>query len=325
MVIHQDILSTIGDTPLVELKRESTSSARVAAKLEFFNPMGSVKDRPALAMIEAAESAGLLKPGDIIAEATSGNTGLGLAMVGAVKGYRVVLFVEEIDMLESVARAAVALNAQIINTASFPDAVAAAESLGRARPDVFVPHQFSNKANPQIHEVTTAQEIIQSVGAPLKAFVGSFGSGGTITGVGKALKSFNPNIDIVLVEPETVPLFSGGKVTCSEIHGVGPTFRPQIMQESVHDQIMQIGVEEAWKELRRLAADEGILCGPSSGALACAARKLARQYEPDDVIVTVFPDSGERYLGTEVFPAISPHQPQPLFNEEVHYEPTNQH
>ena len=302
MALHKNILSVVGNTPMVQLQNVSQEEGGiVCAKLECLNPMGSVKDRPALAMIEAAERSGDLRRGDIIAEATSGNTGLGLAMVGAVKGYQVVLFVELIDMLPSVEATAKALGANIINTDDFESAVRAAEEYGKNNANVFVPHQFRNLENPSIHERTTAIEIIEDVGPKIKAFVGSFGSGGTITGVGRALKRYNPDIEIVLVEPETVQLFSGGKVTCSEIHGVGPTFRPDIMQHSVHDRIIQVGKTDAWKMACRLASEEGMICGPSSGALAYAATEIAREFDPGDVVVTIFPDTGNRYLDTGLF------------------------
>lgn len=302
MAFHHDILSTIGNTPLVQLNRVVRGGgARVFAKLESFNPMGSVKDRPALAMVLAAERAGILHDGSIIAEATSGNTGLGLAMVGAVRGYRVILFVEAIDRLNSVVEAAAALGAEIVTTDDFPTAVRRAEELQETTPGVFVPHQFRNPANPEIHEQTTAQEIIRDAGSGLRAFVGSFGSGGTITGVGRALKRHDPTIEIILVEPDTVRLFSGGPIGCSQIHGVGPTFRPDVMDGSVHDRVMQVNARDARAFARRLAREEGILCGPSSGGLGWAATEVARRCDPRDVVVTIFPDTGNRYLDTGLF------------------------
>jgi cysteine synthase len=302
MAFHQNILSTIGNTPLVQLNRVvPAGTGRVYAKLESFNPMGSVKDRPALAMVLAAERAGLLCEGSVIAEATSGNTGLGLAMIGAVRGYRVVLFVEAIDRLNSVVDAAAALGAEVITADDFSTAVRQAEAFQAATQGVFVPHQFRNPANPEVHERTTAQEIIRDAGPALRAFVGSFGSGGTITGIGRALKRHDPTIEVVLVEPDTVQLFSGGPVGCSQIHGLGPTFRPPVMEGSVHDRVMQVSARDGRKFARRLAREEGILCGPSSGALAWAAAEVAQNYGAKDIVVTVFPDTGNRYLETGLY------------------------
>lgn len=302
MNAHADILSTIGNTPLVRLNRVAVheNGAIVFAKLEQFNPSGSVKDRTALAMIEAAEKVGRLKPGSIIAEATSGNLGLGLAMIGAVRGYKVVLFVEEIDRLESFIKAAKALGAEVITTSSFVSAVRLAEQFQADDPDVFVPQQFKNMANPEIHERTTAEEIIRDAGPRLRAFVASFGSGGTFTGVSRALKRHDPSIEAVLVEPDTAPLFSGGDVSCSYIHGVGPTFRPEVMGAVEYDSVMQVSVADAHEYMRRLAREEGIFCGPSSGALAWAAAQVAKRYGPDDVVVTIFADAGNRYLGAGI-------------------------
>ncbi len=295
--IQPDILSTVGNTPLVRLNRiVPQGGATVCAKLEMFNPTGSIKDRTAFAMIEQAEREGRLRPGSIIVEATSGNLGLGLSMVGAVHGYKVVLFVEEIDRLESFIKTAHALGADVVITSSFLTAVRLAEQFQADDPDVFVPQQFKNSANPEVHEKKTAEEIIRDAGPRLRAFVASFGSGGTLTGVSRALKRHNPDIEVVLVEPDTVPLFSGGEVSCSAIHGIGPTFRPDVMGSVVYDSVIQVSGEEAHTYMRRVAREEGIFCGPSSGALACAAARVAGRYGPDDVVVTIFPDAGNRYL-----------------------------
>jgi cysteine synthase A len=297
MPIKPDVLSTIGDTPLVRLNRVTDGlKAAVCAKLEQFNPMTSIKDRPALAMVQRAEAEGRLKPGSIIAEPTSGNTGLGLAMVGAVKGYRVILFMEEMDRLRSFVLTAEALGAEVVTAHSFQEAVAMALQLQKDDPRVFVPHQFVNRANPDCHEATTAQEILRDAGPSLRAFVGGMGSGGTITGVGRALKRHDPSIRIILAEPDTASIISGGPVGCSEIPGMGPTFRPELMDTSVVDQVLRINSKDARAFMRRLGREEGILCGPSSGALGYAATLVAREYGPGDVVVTVFPDFGMRYL-----------------------------
>lgn len=299
MNVHPDILSTVGDTPLVRLNRiVPEGGAMVCAKLEMFNPTGSIKDRTALAMVEEAEKEGKLKPGSMIAEATSGNLGLGLAMVAAVRGYQVVLFVEEIDRLDSFIKTAHALGADVVTTTDFMTAVRLGEQFQIDDPDVFVPQQFKNTANPDVHERQTAEEIIRDAGPRLRAFVASFGSGGTFTGISRSLKRYKPDVEVVLVEPDTVPLFSGGEVSCSAIHGIGPTFRPDVMSSVVYDSIMQVSGEDAHIYMRRLAREEGIFCGPSSGALACAAVQVAARYQPGDVIVTIFPDAGNRYLGS---------------------------
>lgn len=302
MNIRSSVLETIGGTPLVRLNRVTAMvPATVCAKLEQFNPMTSIKDRPALAMIDRAEREGRLRPGSTIAEATSGNTGLALAMVGAVRGYRVVLFVEEVDFfVPTLVAAAQALGAELVRTPDFTKAVAMANQFAKDDPDVFVPNQFGNPANPDCHE-RTAQEILTDAGPRLRAFVASFGSGGTISGVGRAIKRLRPDVKVVLVEPDTVRLFSGGSVSCSGIHGVGPTFKPSIMDERVVDAIVQVPALRAQAFMRRLAREEGILCGPSSGALALAAIDVAREYAAGDVVVTIFPDMGMRYLSLGLF------------------------
>jgi cysteine synthase A len=300
--MKDSILDTVGNTPLVRLDRIAAGvPATVCGKLEQFNPLTSIKDRPALAMVEAGERAGLLRPGSVIVEPTSGNTGLGLAMVGAVKGYRVILVVEAIDRLGVFVQAATALGAEVITTSSFERAVALARQFAKDDPRVFMPNQFENPANPACHERTTAQEILHDAGPRLRAFVGSFGSGGTLTGVSHALKAALPAVKIVLAEPDTVPLFSGGPVTCSMIHGVGPTFRPPVMADAIIDEIIPVSADEAHDTMRDLARKEGILVGPSSGALVAVAVRVARTLEPGDIVVTVLPDFGMRYLGLGMF------------------------
>ncbi len=274
----------------------------VYAKLERFNPMGSVKDRPALAMIEDAEKRGTLRPGMTIVEATSGNTGLGLAMIAAVKGYKIRLIIEQIDVLDSTIFAAQALGAELHFVDSFEEAVAYAEMLGRKNRDIYVPHQFKNLSNPTVHQRTTAREIIDDLDGRITCFIASFGSGGTFTGVGTVLKRFNPAIRLILVEPDTVPLFSGGKIACSEIHGVGPTFKSSFFREELIDDILQVNARQAHEMMRRLASEEGVIVGPSSGALAYAACLVAEQYDrQDESIVTVFPDMGDRYFNERLF------------------------
>ncbi len=303
MDIKNDILETIGGTPLVRLNRVvDDTAATICGKLERFNPMGSVKDRPAQAMVDAAERDGRLRPGSIIVEPTSGNTGLGLAMVGAVRGYRVILILEDVDTLESVVEAAKALGAEIIATSNFTKTVELAEQFQRDDPRVFMPHQFKNPANPNCHEQVTSQEIIRDAGPRLRAFVAAIGSGGSITGVGRALKAHDPSIEIVLIEPDTIPIVSKkGDVTCSEIHGIGPPFLPETMDPSVVDTIIQVNTKDAMHYMRRLAHEEGILCGPSSGATVFGSIQVARRYDADDVIVVMLPDMGDRYLSEGLF------------------------
>lgn len=307
--MKNSILDTIGNTPLVHLSRIAPDvAAIVCGKLEQFNPLTSIKDRPALAMIERAERDGSLRPGSTIVEPTSGNTGLGLAMVGAVKGYKVILVVESIDRLSTFVQAASALGAEVITTHSFEAAIALARQLAKDDPRLFMPNQFENEANPDCHRDTTAQEILRDAGPRLRAFVGSFGSGGTLTGVSLALKAVHPDVKIVLAEPDTVPIFSGGgPIACSAIHGIGPTFRPPLMRNAHIDEVIQVTAEEAHQVMRDLARKEGILAGPSSGALVAVAIRVARQLNPGDVVVTVLPDFGMRYLDSRLYD-----QPKPL-------------
>ena len=299
MHIHENILSTIGHTPLVKLNRVTSGiEATVCAKLEAFNPMGSVKDRPALAMIERAEAEGLLQPGATIVEPTSGNTGLGIAMVAATRGYRVVLVMGEAALKTTIPKAARALGAEVIFTKLFSDAVVKAHELQHEWENVFIPNQFENPSNPGSH-VSTTQEIIDDAGAGLKAFVASFGSSGTLTGVGRRLKKHKADIEIAVAEPENIPHFSGGEIGCSGIPGIGPPFRPAIMEDAVVDTICKVTNAEANEMTDRLAREEGIFCGPSSGVICCAALRVAKNYKKGDVIVSIFPDTGNRYL-TEV-------------------------
>lgn len=303
-MVLSSILDAIGNTPLIKLSKLSpTDKATVYGKAEFLNPMGSVKDRPALAMINSAEKKGLLKPGMTIVEGTSGNTGVGLTMAAIIKGYKVIIVMEEIDVVESICKIVKTFGAEVICTNSFESAVKLAETMQRENPErYYVPHQFKNIANPQIHTQTTAQEIIKDIGPRIKAFVSTFGSGGTFTGIGRALKEYNPNIELVLIEPDTVPLFSGGKITCSEIHGVGPTFISDIFDRSLIDTTVQVSGKDARKMALNIARNEGMLCGPSAGASVYAAIKVAERYAKDDVVVTILPDRGERYFGENVFP-----------------------
>jgi len=294
----ETILDLIGDTPLVRLHRlPPQGAAEVWAKVERFNPAGSVKDRIA----KSAEEAGLLKPGGVIVEPTSGNTGIGLAMVAAVKGYRLILTMPETVSAE---RAALmrAYGAEVILTSGptgMKGAIAAAEEMVRER-GYFMPLQFANPANPEVHRRTTAAEILAQV-ERLDAFVCGVGTGGTVTGVGEVLKGVFPNVRIVAVEPAGSPVLSGGSPGKHKIQGIGPGFVPQVLNSAVIDEIIQVTDEDAAQATRRLAREEGILAGISSGAAAWAAIQVAQRLGKGKLVVTVLPDTGERYLSTGLF------------------------
>jgi len=305
MPVFNSILDMIGNTPMVRLNRiVPEGGGTVYAKLEQFNPSGSVKARAAYSMITAAEEAGKLKPGMVLAEATSGNLGLAVSMVGAVKGYRVVLFVEENDRIDVFMKSARSLGAEMVFTENFEMAVHLAAQFAKDDPNVFVLSQFTNPANPKIHAETTAREIVRDAGPRLRAFVASFGSGGTFTGVSSYLKAHHPEVEVVLAEPEGAPLFSGGPMGCSKIHGVGPTFKPVIMEGVQIDTIIPVSLESADATRARLAREEGIFVGPSSGAIASVAVSVAARYKPDDIIVAVLPDAGNRYINFAGIPEV---------------------
>lgn len=298
----ETVLDLVGNTPLVRLQRmPAPGAAQVWAKLERFNPGGSVKDRIARSMIEAAEDAGMLEPGGVIVEPTSGNTGIGLAMTAAVKGYSLILVMPEGLSAE---RSALfrAYGAEVILTSremGMKGAIARAEELARQH-GYFVPLQFSNPANPEIHRSTTAAEILAQIGH-LDAFVGGVGTGGTITGVGEILKDALPGVEIVAVEPAGSPVLSGGSPGKHKIQGIGAGFVPEVLNTDAIDQVMQVTDEDAAETARRLAREEGILAGISSGAAAWAAMQVAQRLGKDKVVVTLLPDTGERYLSTGLF------------------------
>ncbi|MBF0108268.1 MAG: cysteine synthase family protein [Magnetococcales bacterium] len=305
-MIANTVLDLVGNTPLLNLgPLFPEMKAILYGKAEFLNPMGSVKERPALAMVEEAERTGRLRPGMTIVEPTSGNTGLGLSMVGAVKGYKVWILVER-DMAGAIARVARALGAQTILTENFNEAVRLAESIQKENPDrYFLPQQFTNPANPQIHVHTTAQEIFDDLGHNLCAFVHGYGSGGTFTGVARALKQLNPKIRCVLVEPDTLRRFSGGPVTGSQIHGIGPPFIPRNLDQELIDDTIAVSEEQGYEMVVKLARRCGVLCGPSSGAMVHAAARIAADYGSGDAVVTILPDRGDRYFGSDFFPETS--------------------
>lgn len=301
--ICSSILETVGDTPLVRLSKFGPEAgASILAKVESFNPMSSVKDRIALSMIEDAERRGLLRPGMTIVEPTSGSTGIGLAMVCAVKGYRLVLTMPETMSIER-RRLLRALGAEIVLTegkSGMKGAVAAAEGILKERGSAFMPNQFKNLANPATHSETTANEILSLVPSP-DAFVAGVGTGGTITGVGRILKERNLGTEIIAVEPEASPVLSGGTPAPHGIQGIGAGFVPDILDRSLIDRVIQVREADAVDAARELAQSEGILAGISSGAAAWAARRVASEMKPDKTVIVVLPDTGERYLSTDLF------------------------
>ncbi|MBI4593684.1 MAG: cysteine synthase A [Candidatus Rokubacteria bacterium] len=298
--IARTVLELIGGTPMLQLGRLPTpGGAVVVAKLESVNPGGSVKDRIALAMIEDAERRGVLKPGGTIVEPTSGNTGIGLAMAAAVKGYRVILAMPD-DMSIERQRLFARFGAEIHLTPALEGmtgAVFAAEELVREHPEYFMPQQFQNPANPEIHRRTTAREILDALaGRRVDAFVAGVGTGGTLTGVGEVLKEKVPGVQVIAVEPARSPVLSGGRARPHAIQGIGASFVPGVLNPDIIDRIVQVRDEDALTWSRRLTREEGLLVGVSAGAAAFAACAVAAEMRPDQLVVTVLPDTGERYL-----------------------------
>lgn len=310
MAIYNTITELIGKTPLVQLHKFATSrnaKANIIAKVEFFNPGGSVKDRVGLAMIEDAEKKGLLKPGGTIIEPTSGNTGVGLSLVGAVKGYKVILTMPDTMSIER-RKLAAAYGTEIVlspGSAGMKGAIDKAEELRNAIPGAVILQQFENAANPAIHEATTGEEIFSAlaeIGQNVDAFVAGVGTGGTISGIAATLKKHNPNVHIVAVEPATSSVLSGNAPGAHKIQGIGAGFVPRNYKAELIDEILPVGNEEALQTGRALAKEEGLLVGISSGAAAYAASQIARRPEFEGKnIVVLLPDTGERYLSTELF------------------------
>lgn len=306
MAIAPNINALIGNTPLVQLNQLTQGlPARVAVKLEFFNPAGSVKDRIAIAMVESAEKAGKIKAGSTIVEATSGNTGIGLAMVCAAKGYKLAIVMPE-SMSKERRMLLRAYGAELILTPAaegMSGAIAKAEELVKNHPDThFMPRQFDNPANPEIHRQTTAEEIWRDTDGKVDIFLAGVGTGGTLTGVGEVLKARNPNVQIYAVEPANSPVLSGGEKGAHAIQGLGAGFVPSILNTGVYGSIITVTNEDALATARALAEKEGILAGISSGAAAWAALELAKKPEnAGKLIVTVLPDFGERYLSTALY------------------------
>ncbi len=301
---HQSIIKLIGNTPLVKLNKiPGPEDAEVWAKLEGFNPGGSVKDRIALSMIEAAEEEGKLKPGGTIIEPTSGNTGIGLALIAAVKGYRLILAMSETMSLER-RQMFEAYGAETILTPGargMLGAVEEAEIILKKNPDYFMPMQFENPANPDIHRRTTAPEIIEALGPEIDGFVAGVGTGGTITGTGEVLRENNASILIAAVEPSASPVLSGGEPGPHKIAGIGAGFYPGVLNTKIYDEVIPVTDEDAISMAVRLAKEEGILAGVSSGAAAWAAVKVAGKLGSGKKVVVIFPDRGDRYLSTGLF------------------------
>ncbi|GET25824.1 cysteine synthase A [Prolixibacter sp. NT017] len=302
--IYNNITETIGNTPLVRLNRINKSKATVLVKIESFNPGGSVKDRIALSMIQAAEEEKIVNPDTVIIEPTSGNTGIGLALVSAARGYRLILTMPESMSVER-RKILLAYGAELVLTPAsegMKGAIAKAEELAKKYPNHFIPQQFQNLANPQAHRKTTALEIWEDTKGSVDIFIAGVGTGGTVTGVSEVLKSKNPELKAVAVEPIGSPVLSGGKPGPHKIQGIGAGFVPEVLNTGVYDAVMQINEEEAVKTARELAKQEGIFVGISSGAALAAALKLAEKHENDGkVIVVLLPDTGERYLSTILF------------------------
>lgn len=307
MRVVQSVTELIGDTPLVKLNRiQPENGANVYVKLEYFNPSRSVKDRAAFYMIEEAEQAGILQAGATIIEPTSGNTGIGLAMNAAAKGYKLIIVMpdnateERINILK-------AYGAEVVLTPSedkMPGCIKKAEEIAQDISNSFIPMQFENEANPEIHRHTTAKEIIAALeekGETLAAFVGTAGTGGTITGTGEVLKEHYAALTVHVVEPAGSPVLSGGEPGAHKLVGTSPGFIPPILNTDIYDEIIKIEDKEAYDTVHALAKEEGILLGPSSGASVYAALRVAERLSPDQTVVCIAPDTGERYLSSDLF------------------------
>ncbi len=305
--IYTSAEQLIGRTPLLELRnteRELNLQAKLFAKLEYFNPAGSTKDRAALYMIDEAEKCGKLKKGSVIIEPTSGNTGIGLALVAAARGYRLIIVMPDSMSVER-RKLIAAYGAELVLTdgaLGMSGAIAKAEELAREIPDSFIPDQFANPANALAHKLTTGPEIYDDLDGKVDIFVAGVGTGGTITGVGEFLKSKNPDIKIVAVEPKDSPVLSGGKAGAHGLQGIGANFVPSLLNTEIYDEIITVSTDEAYEMSRLIGKKEGVLVGISSGAAAYAAVSLARR--PENMgknIVVLLPDTGDRYLSTDLF------------------------
>jgi len=302
--VADSVTELIGRTPMVRLSRiASPDTAAVLAKIEYFNPGGSIKDRICLSMIDDAEKKGLLKKGSTIIEPTSGNTGIGLAMIAAVRGYKCILTMPETMSLERI-YILKSYGAEVLLTPGIEGmqgAIKKAEELLKKTPNSFMPHQFNNPANPEIHRRTTAKEILEATKGNLDAFVAGVGTGGTITGVGEVLKKHNPKIKIIAVEPKNSAVLSGKPAGPHKIQGIGAGFVPEILDRKVIDEIVTVSDDDAFKTARRLAREEGLFVGISSGAACWAALNVAKDLGKGKTLVVVLPDTGERYFSVQQY------------------------
>ena len=302
--IHSTILEKIGQTPLVRINKLNEGGAEVLVKVEYFNPAGSVKDRIAIGMIEAAEAAGKIAPGALIIEPTSGNTGIGLALVAAVKGYRLILTMPDTMSIER-RKLLAAYGVELVLTEGalgMKGAIAKAEELAKTHPGSFIPQQFANPANPEYHQKTTAEEIWQDTDGKVDAFVAGVGTGGTLTGVGSVLKKRNPAVKLFAVEPSDSPVLSGGKPGPHKIQGIGAGFVPAVLDTAIIDEVIPVKSEDAGRTARAAASREGLLVGISSGAALFAALELSKRPEfAGKRIIALLPDTGERYLSSWLF------------------------
>ena len=304
MPSHQAITELIGNTPLVRLNRLSPEGgATIWAKVEFFNPGGSVKDRICLNMINEAERQGKLKPGATIVEPTSGNTGIGLALVSAVRGYKLILVMPESMSMERASLLS-SYGAQLVLTAAWEGmrgSIKEAENIVAQNPSYFMPDQFANPANPAMHKKTTALEIWDALGGKFDAFVAAVGTGGTITGCGEVFKERNPAIQVIAVEPSGSPVLSGGDPGPHKIQGIGAGFVPKVLNRKILDRVVTVTDDEAYQTAKLLAKKEGLLVGISSGANVFAAQRVAKEMGPGKHVVTVLCDTGERYISIEKY------------------------
>ena len=304
MTMHKDITELIGRTPLVRLNRLSpTGGATIYGKVEFFNPGGSVKDRICLNMINEAERLGALKPGGTIVEPTSGNTGIGLALVAAVRGYKLTLVMPESMSMERASLLS-SYGAQLVLTPAWEGmkgAIRESESIIAQNPLYFMPDQFSNPANPAMHRKTTALEILESLDGKIDAFVAAVGTGGTITGCGEVFKDRIPNVKVIAVEPAGSPVLSGGEPGPHKIQGIGAGFIPKVLNRAILDRVMTVTDDEAYQTAKHLSKKEGLLVGISAGANVFAAQKVAQELGPGKNVVTILCDTGERYISIEKY------------------------
>lgn len=305
--IAHNLIDLLGNTPLLELSRTEKKErlkARIIVKLELFNPARSVKDRVGFAMLDDAERRGLINKNTTIIEPTSGNTGIGLALVSAIRGYRLILTMPEAMSVER-RKLLRALGAELVLTPAYEGmagAIRKAQELAKEIGNTFIPQQFENKANAEIHRKTTAKEIWRDTDGKVNILVAGIGTGGTITGVGEVLKEFNPNIQVIAVEPDSSPVLSGGKPGPHKLQGIGAGFVPKVLNTSIYDEIIRIKDEEAYERGRQLARTDGVLTGVSSAAAVAAAIRVAKRPENEKKnIVVILPDTGERYLSTPIY------------------------